>query len=385
MFVPVILLMIIEGDIENAETRLSAEQQCDNTEHLIGDEVNIRYTFKNSGRLLFATLVQDFPDAFHVSAIRHSFWLRGKRSINITIRLTEGGIFRIPPPRVLVSDMFRISVRTVEFGVERELTVLQSVGKIRTRLFRPLSYRMLPGNIVSRYAGSGFEFHSVVRYIEGQAVRHVNWKASARFDDLWVNEFISERSGTLLIILDGKMIDRDEEITGKFTSRASFAASSIAYSAVRERNAVGIIVVGEKVHRIKPDYGFRQFQRILQLLTSLGVSSRPSPVQIDRAAAAYGHSYAQFVVVSPLANEETLDSIASLALNYRDVWTIVPLIFGKASASTGVEIAGELLRLRQQNNAIRLSRVCRTLIWDQNADFQSTVESAANAAVRRMH
>ena len=382
MFLSVIILIVMESDLRDAGGDFSSIQECDTGTTIVGEKLHLSYTFENAGRLLLVSLVQDFPEGFHNPAVRRTFLLHRTRSVSISITMDEGGMFSIPRPRVFISDLFRISARSIDFGEVREITVLSGVARMRTELFRPKNYRMLPGNIASRYAGSGYEFHSIRQYDEGQPLHHVNWKTSARLDELWVNDFVSERSGTMLIILDVKMIDSDEDLTKRYAGRAAFAASSMAYSAIMERNSVGMIVLGERPFRVKPDYGIRQFQRISHLLASIGISRHPSPAQIDKAAEVYGKAFAQHVVISPLADDETLDSVATLAMNFRDVWTIVPIIFERTSTRTGEDVARELLRLSQQNNAIRLSKVCRTITWDRSEALQSVIEIAGKAMTR---
>ncbi len=383
MFVPIIVLIIAEGELGDVHSRLSAAQECDMLTTVNGEDLCIRYRFENSGRLLLVTLIQQFPEGFAMPSVRSTFLLWKDRDVRVTARMHTGGMFTIPAPYVIVSDLLGFSKRKIQFGEAREVTILASIARMRTELFKPKNYRMLPGNIVSRYAGSGYEFHSIRKYEEGQPLRHVNWKTSARLDELWMNEFVSERSGTTLIILDVRMIDMNEEITANFAGRATFAASSIAYSAAMERNSIGMLVLGERLFRVKADYGIRQFRRISHLLASTGVSRHSSPAQIDRAAEVYGHAYEQYVVISPLADDETVDSVASLSLNVRDVWTIVPLIFEKTSPDSGENVARELLRITQQNNAIRLSRVCRAVVWDRNESLESAIETAGKITTGR--
>jgi len=66
--------------------------------------------------------------------------------------------------------------------------------------------RMLNGSLVgdsrSALKGSGLEFDQIREYQQGDDVRFVDWRASARADKLLVKQYIEERNRTVLIAVD---------------------------------------------------------------------------------------------------------------------------------------------------------------------------------------
>jgi uncharacterized protein (DUF58 family) len=63
-------------------------------------------------------------------------------------------------------------------------------------LLAPLETQVFAGNQVARQKGTGIEFADLRPFVHGDPVRRVNWRASARRAELWVNESHPERNPT---------------------------------------------------------------------------------------------------------------------------------------------------------------------------------------------
>ncbi|MBX8644628.1 MAG: DUF58 domain-containing protein, partial [Thermoplasmata archaeon] len=262
------------------------------------------------------------------------------------------------------------------------ISSMRRVERIDAGVVRPFHYTMQAGNIVSAFAGSGIEFHSVVSYAGSPESRRINWKTTARTGELWFNRYSSERSGTAVILLDLRQIASDEELTVRFAERAVQAALSFAYSSLQERNAVGMIAIGERVISIRTDFGRRHYERISRALMLMRPSREYSPVRLDAAASRYAHYASQLIVITPLHERDDVDSIASLSISHRDILLVVPMLHHRESAASAMQIAAEITRLRQQNNAIAASRFCRTFVWEQDVDLGMISELPGYAAGR---
>lgn len=66
--------------------------------------------------------------------------------------------------------------------------------------------RLLSGTLVgqnsSAVKGSGFEFDQLREYQQGDDVRFIDWKSSARMDKLMVRQYIEERSRSIVLLVD---------------------------------------------------------------------------------------------------------------------------------------------------------------------------------------
>ena len=66
--------------------------------------------------------------------------------------------------------------------------------------------RLLSGSLVgqssSAVKGSGFEFDQIREYQQGDDVRFIDWKSSARMDKLMLRQYIEERSRCIILAVD---------------------------------------------------------------------------------------------------------------------------------------------------------------------------------------
>ena len=75
-------------------------------------------------------------------------------------------------------------------------------GETLQHLLRPLETQAFAGSQVARTRGEGIEFADLRPFMTGDRVRRVNWRATARRGEPWVNEIHPERSADVVLFLD---------------------------------------------------------------------------------------------------------------------------------------------------------------------------------------
>jgi uncharacterized protein (DUF58 family) len=88
-------------------------------------------------------------------------------------------------------------------------------------------YEILPllsGEVESFYKGRGHDLYSIRDYQEGDTARHVDWKASAKAQQIKVREFTREDERRLVLIFDNQMPKADDALLAKFEKGVSFCA-----------------------------------------------------------------------------------------------------------------------------------------------------------------
>lgn len=353
-------------------------------ELLEGDEITLNYSINfASGKPRIVEIVQKMPGGFALEEQTERFVVTGAAKLKLKLEAVSRGKQVFPPCRARISDLAGISYLDINFGEEIEVEVSSRVNKIDVDAIQPLNPKSIAGNRVSFFKGSGSEFYSLRKYIEGESIRRVNWRASAKTEDLWVNSFLAESSGTQIIVLDARMVENDRHLTREVTDMAIRAALSIAYSSLNERNAVGMFVISETSSVTKPDYGMRQYLRISETLKNVPFPLYRSPVRMHRMASVYGDPKAQYVVITPLVDTDTMDSVAELALSQEDVIVLVPLLEAVDRAEEPYEMAVTLNRLRQETNAMTISQLCRTISWRREEELSAAAGRARLVQLRR--
>lgn len=129
-----------------------------------------------------------------------------------------------------------------------------------------------------RRDGRGTEFARLRDYAQGDSVREVAWKATARRGRPVTRVMESERSQSVLICVDaGRAMAARVDGLAKL-DHAVNAALFLAFVAVRNGDRVGLAVFSDGVKAyLAPDAGRRQYRRIVDTL----YSARPELTYVD--------------------------------------------------------------------------------------------------------
>ena len=106
------------------------------------------------------------------------------------------------------------------------------------------------GNLVGGGAGSGIEFSEVRPFAPGDERRHVNWRATARRNELWVTARRPERNADLVLFLDA--FTHLGTPTQSALDVMVGAAAALARRSLRDRDKVGIISFGGALSWLRP-------------------------------------------------------------------------------------------------------------------------------------
>lgn len=129
-----------------------------------------------------------------------------------------------------------------------------------------------------RRDGRGSEFARLRDYAQGDSVREVDWKATARRTRPVTRVMESERSQTVLICVDaGRAMAAQVDGLTKL-DHAVNAALFLAFVAVRNGDRVGLVVFADGVKAfLTPDAGRAQYRKIVDTL----YSTKPSLTYVD--------------------------------------------------------------------------------------------------------
>lgn len=108
------------------------------------------------------------------------------------------------------------------------------------------------GMHASPHRGASVEFAEYRRYVPGDDLRRLDWRAYGRTDRFYVKEFEADTNLRCCLVLDtsGSMNFGSGEITKIEYARR--LAGSLAYLAVQQGDAVGLTCIAEKIVRTIP-------------------------------------------------------------------------------------------------------------------------------------
>jgi uncharacterized protein (DUF58 family) len=190
-------------------------------------------------------------------------------------------------------------------------------------------HSLLAGRHASRLRGRGLAFEELRHYSQGDDVRTIDWKATARLRSPHVRVYSEERERPVLLVVD----QRSPMFFGSRRAMKSVAAAELAalgaWRSLQSGDRVGGIIFGDdEIVDLRPQRSQTAVLRLLHEVTRLNIELTERPPQpptislnqaLEAAARRALHDYL-VVVISDLdgANQET-QRIATQLAAHNDV------------------------------------------------------------------
>ena len=110
---------------------------------------------------------------------------------------------------------------------------------------------MESGAYRSRFRGGGIEFSEVREYTAGDDARRIDWNVSARYNDLFVKEFVEEKELNIYVIMDISSSNDFGFIKSK-KELGTEVAASLMFSALKNNDRVGMGVFTNSLEKFIP-------------------------------------------------------------------------------------------------------------------------------------
>ena len=172
-----------------------------------GDYVTVTLRIGNTGRLpkFFLRAADKLPPALTLAGSDAPMILQldpgEQRILSYNLNLTKRGAYPIGPTLVTTTDPFGFTTFKKMTGDVREMLVLPSPLPTR-RLFLDGGVAGLRGDEGGTQRGGGMDFHGVREYRQGDDLRRVHWRTTARTGELAVTEYTQGSSLEVLVALD---------------------------------------------------------------------------------------------------------------------------------------------------------------------------------------
>jgi uncharacterized protein (DUF58 family) len=192
--------------------------------------------------------------------------------------------------------------------------VLADIGSLAMRA-RIVADSALAGMHRSRHHGTSVEFAEHKEYSPGDNIRHLDWRAYARFDRDYIKKFEDESNLRALVLVDSSGSMGYPETAQRLTKLryATTCAGAIAYVLARQGDAAGVATFADKLAIQVPSRARRgHLQEILRVLESLESGGRSNLLQaLDSLSE--GLSRRSIVVVFSDLLDGGLDALAAMA------------------------------------------------------------------------
>ncbi|HVV58186.1 MAG TPA: DUF58 domain-containing protein [Gaiellaceae bacterium] len=297
-----------------------------------------------------------------------------RRTLDLALSTDRWGGFLLGPIHLRAHD--RLGFLAWESAAAARLRLrVYPTGEVLRRVVPARETQAYAGNEVARVKGEGIEFADMRPRASGDSLRRINWRASARRGELWVNESHPERNTDVILFVDSFAEARlGRESTLDLTVRAT-AALADAY--VRRRDRVGLIGFGGVLRWLAPGSGIVQLYRIVDSLLDTDVVLSYSWKTVDVIPRRTLPPNALVVGLTPLLDPRGVGALLDLRARGVDVAAldVSPVPFARRPETGLDEVAFDLWTLRRDALRHRLRRagiaVCE---WHAETPLQAVLE-----------
>jgi uncharacterized protein (DUF58 family) len=346
-----------------------------------GETIGLDLELRADVAIAHAEVALVLPDGAEVVEGAHPALVRlgAGQSIELSwgVRFGRWGAFAVGEAALRSRDPLGLFVYDQRVGRPHPLKVYPSAERLRSVL-RPFATQPTAGNQVARERGDGIEFADLRPFVPGDRLRRINWRATARSGELWVNDLHPERNTDVVIFLDTFVEARRAD--GGTLDLAVRAAATLAERYLAHRDRVGLVVFGGVLNWLTPAAGVVQRYRIVDALLDAEIMLSYAWKDIDLVPRRTLPPQALVVALSPLLDDRALTALADLRRRGFDVAVIEtsPVPFAPESAGPLDPLVERLWLLRRQARRTAFHSLGMPVVeWHEENALQSAIEEVA--------
>jgi len=366
---------------ELEEVKLQAARTLSAERVYGGEEVSVKLKVENMGnKLAELQLFDQVPEALKISNGEASAIVSLAAHETLELEYTVSGHRGYFEWSGLKAILEGLQCKEFLIDCPGALYIMPRFEELHDIEIRPRRTRVYSGIVRANQGGPGVEFFGVRQYYPGDAFKWINWKATARRDELVTNEYEQERVADVAIILDARIKSNVWANGESLFEHSVRAAASFARFFINKGNNVGLLIYGSFLDWTFPGYGRWQRERIMRSLARAELGDKIVFEGLENLPARLFPIRSQIVLVSPLLEQ---DIEVLRRLRARDYHVIVvspnPVEFevSKLPQSDAIKLAARIARLERQVLLDKLRRAgIRVLDWNVHEPLADVAERA---------
>lgn len=286
--------------------RITPEKLSNGDENPIVVSVRNFYTFP-----IFAKVIDEIPHQFQVRnfEIKRKIKNASSDDFQYYLRPTERGEYHFGNLNIYVSSPLRLLSKRYTFNKDAMVPTYPSYIQLRKYDLIAFSNNLFQYGVKKiRRIGHTMEFEQIKEYVQGDDIRTLNWKATAKKNALMVNQFQDEKSQNIYMVIDK---GRTMKMPFNGLSLLDYAINAtlvLSNVILKKHDKAGMFSFSKKVeNRVVAEKRTSQMQKILENLYN---------VKTDFFESDYSRLYAdvkkninQRSLILLYTNFETLDGL----------------------------------------------------------------------------
>lgn len=248
VFFLVDLAIVFIGKQKIRGQRIVPDKFSNGDQNQIKLSIDNRYPFK-----AFLTIIDEIPEQFQERnfKIKQSIAPQKIASITYNLRPTERGEYHFGDLNIYASSILGLVAKRFTFDSDAMVPTYPSFKQLRKFELLNINKNSVEYGIKKiRRIGHTMEFEQIKEYVQGDDIRTINWKATAKKNSLMVNQFQDEKSQPVYSIIDrGRVMQMPFEGLS-LLDYAINAALVISNVVLKKQDKAGMLSFSKKVENV---------------------------------------------------------------------------------------------------------------------------------------
>jgi uncharacterized protein (DUF58 family) len=301
--VDIFILFIAKKGIK--ALRILPEKFSNGDNNPIEIHINNYFTFP-----IFTKVVDEIPFQFQKRnfSIEHKIKAATSKEFKYELRPTERGEYWFGKLIVYVQSPLRLVSKRFDFDDKKMIATYPSFIQLQKFDLMALAYRNEFGIKKVRRIGHTMEFEQIKEYVLGDDIRTINWKATAKRNQLMVNQFQDEKAQPIYSIIDKGRVMKMPFNGLTLLDYAINSTLVISNITLKKQDKAGMLCFSKKVeNRVVAERRTSQMNLILETLYNVKTDFKES--DFSRLYADVKRNIKQRSLLFLYTNFETLDGL----------------------------------------------------------------------------
>lgn len=236
-----------------------------------GDENQVEVTLRNYYTFpVWAKVIDEIPFQFQLRNFEISRKIKpaAEDAFAYTLRPTERGEYHFGKLNIYVSSPLRLVSRRFSFGDNQMVPTYPSFIQLRKYELLAFSNHLFQYGVKRiRRIGHTMEFEQIKEYVQGDDIRTLNWKATAKKNTFMVNQFQDEKSQSVYMAIDKGRVMKMPFNGLSLLDYAINATLVLSNVILKKQDRAGMFSFSKKIgNRVVAEKRSSQMQKILESL-----------------------------------------------------------------------------------------------------------------------
>ena len=248
--------------------RIMSEKLSNGDENEIKIAINNQYSFP-----IYSKIIDEIPFQFQQRnfEVKRKIKALGKDNYTYLLRPTERGEYSFGNLNIYAASPLRLVSRRFTYNKNQMVPTYPSYMQLRKYDLMAFSNNLFQYGLKKiRRIGHTMEFEQIKDYVQGDDLRTINWKATAKKSQLMVNQFQDEKSQNVYMIIDKGRVMKMPFNGLSLLDYAINANLVLSNVILKKQDKAGMFTFSKKVeNRVVAEKRQSQMQQIMESLYNI--------------------------------------------------------------------------------------------------------------------